>query len=416
MKYLFLRFLFFLVALSFFDVLSGTTKFILSSCSEEYNTRYFYCRDTPIPMRSNGVFIIDVDFPNSFVVELAPLLEGQKTVLVNNGYKKLKIERKRGNYIMKNIITRIEDDESKISLYFVENRLIVYIGDNQVHEFELDLNRDKKIGIQCSKKRNNICRFLYCYEPVPFTISNYGDGLEKMIDSKKISPRMSFQNVGEPYSVTSSSVIRKNSLSSTRFEYQYKDSKAANKSTTQRARSEILGVYSHSPMNKWIIEYDLFIPEETVDDSKNFDIITQIHEGSSKSTTPAFYLALFDGNAKCNIRGDFTKIEDWEVGKNPVYINSYNLIYLKKNMWHHIKIYLKESYQPELKPVTRIWIDGILRIDVNDPNCYNFNPRKPNDYNYFKFGIYKPGWLTQSSCSNNLSKRVYYFDNIVVKN
>lgn len=398
-------------------IMAKDVYYNLSTASDKYNTKYFYCNFHICPTDDDEVFYIDTVLPTAFVVETNALENGDKIDFVYNKTKFFRIKKKRGYYSFGTVTTKAKfQDEQKLSLYYVNNKLIVYIDDTKIFVKQLQINIQKKIGIKWHNIGNLTSHFLCCYEPIPFHLSDYGKEMDNPDFFKESKLMMITQNVGEIYNISFSSDTICHSLFSTRFEYRFNDTKMNNMTSTQRGRSEISGVWSHSPMNKWIIEFDLYIPMETLDDEEYFEIITQIHEGSNKSTTPAFYLSILNGTLKYNLRGDELLIDKWDGKEHPIYRNSGELSYLEKNRWFHIKVFLKEACLKELLPLTKIWIDNKLVLETYAPNCYIFTPRKPENYSYFKFGIYKPGWMLLRECIPNLSKRIYFFDNIMVYN
>ena len=202
---------------------------------------------------------------------------------------------------------------------------------------------------------------------------------------------------------------------SIRFEYRYEDSRELNKGRTQRGRSELSGVHAKSPMNKWIIEFDLFIPNETQADSLYRDVITQIHESSLISgVSPGFSIGIKGDNLIAKVQGMAGVLSKNPVENKKKMKRVYgDLGRISKNEWHHIKIYLREAYVVEMMPRTVIWLDGVKKISLDEPNCYSYTPRNTT-YNYLKFGIYKWDWLNKEPVSGT-ERRVYYFDNYMVK-
>lgn len=399
------------------SLMASDIVYTLSSTSEDYNTKYFYCKTLNQQINDDQILHVEAELPSSFVMEIGALDIGGETTIVYNGTKSLRVTKKRGRYKIGGTLTLNSfKGEKKLSFYFVNDKLIIYVDDTLIYNKKLIINKNKKIGVKFSANSKHTNHFLVCYEPIPFVVSDYGKEFEHNFIPEKSSLRVVKENVGKDYSLNTNSIITCNSSYSTRFEYQFQDSKEEGKTSTQKSRSEIAGVCSFSPMNKWIIEFDVYIPSETKDDNENFELITQIHEGSTKPTTPAFYLAMLGGYLKYNLRGDSTRIEEWDTKVQPSSRCSANLSYLEKNRWHHIKVYIKESYLIDLQPLTKIWVDDSLLLETDAPNCYCYEPRIEGRYGYFKFGIYKPGWMTLNGCDPLLAKRVYYFDNIVVRN
>ena len=88
---------------------------------------------------------------------------------------------------------------------------------------------------------------------------------------------------------------------------------------------------------------------------------------------------------------------------------------MKKDTWHHVKIYLKLAYQRSMMPQTIVWVDSKKVLESNLPNCYNYTPKKAGVYDYIKFGIYKSSWLGLKQKPEGTDRRIYYFDNYKVK-
>lgn len=394
-----------------------TTEYKLSSQSECYNTRYFICHDFDSRKIIDTTYYVSPCLPESFVVEVGMIQTGEELCFVYNNNKELRISNKGCCLIVGGKRIDHSDDSKdfvKISLYFVNDKMVVYLNDEKKSERCFRINKHKKIGI---KKANNNATdgFFYCYEPIPFKEVNYGMLLEegRLLKSKEV--RMYPHNVGADYSLTYPTDITFNSKRSIRFEYRKEDSQNEDASQMQRGRSELSCVYSHSPQNKWIIEYDIYLPEETVDDDQFPEIITQIHEGSNRSTSPAFSMQVRSGWLCCVIRGDKEKIEQWGKRKQPEAKHTGKIIYLQKKRWYHVKLYVKEGWRCEMIPFTKIWVDGVLLYESEKVNCYSYEPRSEGNYNYLKFGVYKSGWLTTNVVQPELRVRTYIFDNFVVK-
>lgn len=390
-------------------------EFDISQYSEEYNTRYIYCWDCPFDDVDTTLYVTGI-MPESFVVELGTLRSGDKTALIYNDNKRIVISNNNNSLkIGRNDIGILDCDDSKLSLYFVNGKMIVYVNERKKADVLFKLDRRKKIGVRLSKEKGFTCRYFSCYEPVAFMIADYGEALENGKVEKNKEIRMGLHNVGEAYNITFPSDIAKESKRSIRFEYRYENTKRDSANEMRRARSEISGVFSKSPKNKWIIEYDLYVPEETIDDDSLFECITQIHEGSRYPKSPSFCLKVKGGILYSNIKGDSIRIENWRKKINPMSNFSKPLIYLEKNRWYHVKLYLKEGWQVEDCPLTKIWIDDTLLFESKLPNCYKYLPQSRGHYDYLKFGIYKSGWMKAKNVDEKLQKRVYFFDNFIVK-
>lgn len=389
-------------------------EYQLSIDSEEYNTKYLYNGIFDQPKFTHEIQYIPVSLPKSFVIELGSLENGHQSVLIYDDTKKFTISKKGNRYFFNGTPTKNNFlGENKISLYFTNNKILIYIDEKKVEEKTISFDYKKKIGIKWAKNESVSYRFLNIYEPKPYKQINYGKIFEQGDDANTML-LLKQQNVGKKYNLTFPTNISKESKRSIRFEYRFEDSKDYNKSKTARGRSEIYGVHSTSIMNKWIIEFDLLVPRQTADDAQSTECITQLHEGFYHPTVPAFHLGVKNGYLYCKLRGDsiLRSEKDKITAKNYV---TKKLCYLEKDRWYHIKVFVKEGYQKSLMPLTKIWIDKQLFFESNLPNCYNYIPRKDGKYSYLKFGIYKSRWLSQKECDPKTDTRVYYFDNYLVK-
>ena len=169
-------------------------------------------------------------------------------------------------------------------------------------------------------------------------------------------------------------------------------------------------------MGKWVIEFDFYVPKETADDSQRYDIITQLHDYSKQALSPAFCIGMKGGELFCRLRGDSIPVEQWKKQNEPVSgTHITTLGYLTKDTWHHVKIFLKLSFQRSMNPLTVIWLDSEKVFESDLPNCYNYEPKNPGVYDYIKFGIYKSSWLGLAQKPVDTDRRIYYFDNYKVK-
>ena len=396
-------------------IIHATDKeYQLSAYSEEYNTHYFFCLNNNSLLHCEEYIFIDKSLPSAFVVEIASLKDGEKTILLYNDSIELPIAKAQGKYsINNNVASNYIFGEKKLSLYFINSKLVFYIDEKRTAELPFVYDHHKKIGVRL-KKDFNPCRFFYCYEPVPFLTANYGTFFELGDTRKTEGIRAVPHNVGKPHCLTFPTDVTCGSARSIRFEYRLDDVNAKGINSMRRARSEISGVFCHSPMNKWIIEYDFYVPIDTQDDD-GFEIITQIHEGSKTPVAPSFCIWMENGLMGCTVKGDSCLLENPNIQGNVVHHYAAGMLKVQKGKWHHIKIYVKEGYQYSSLPLTKVWIDSKLMLELHAPNCYNYEPTKADYYSYLKFGIYKPGWISNSGRGYKTSKRVYYFDNMVVK-
>lgn len=396
--------------------LSEANIFQLSERSEKYNIHYLYHQNFTEALIKDTIVYLKKNLPESFVIELGGLKNGQKTIFVYNDYHELLITKRSNRYIIGGKTMGVSTiDDHKLSLYFVHGKVIVYADEKKLGYISLRFNHHKRIGVKCSKKGNLSNKFLCCYELCKFKEMNYGQRLDAGI-LPRATGILSSQGIEEPYSLILPKDTICESPRSIRFEYRFEDSKKEGKTKTQKGRSEISGVHSSSLMGKWIIEFDLLIPQKTIDDNKYYEIITQLHEGSMDAISPAFCILVQKGELCCRLRGDSIPIGQWKKRNKPTngqYMKS--LGYLEKNKWHHIKIFIREAYQRSMNPLTVIWVDSMKVFESNHPNCYNYEPRRKGMYNYIKFGIYKPAWIGLKECLEGTSKRIYYFDNYKVR-
>ena len=391
-------------------------EYSLSEGSELYNTHYFFFQVFPASPGKDTVVYVNSALPSSFVIEHNGLDKGEKTLLLYNDTCKLLISKIDGCYIVnKKKIKAHNTNDRKLLLYFVNSKVVIYSGEVKAGEIALDFNHLKRIGVALKKNKDFSCKYLGCYEPCEFREMDYGKTLDDGV-YKRIKSKMTKQGVDDDYSLTFPDDIRYNSPRSIRFEYRFEDSKKEGKTKTQRGRSEISGVHSSLLMGKWIVEFDLYIPHETIDDGVLRECITQLHDNSTVALSPAFSIGLVGGELYCRLRGDSIPIEQWEKRNRPAggtHIST--LGYLKKDTWHHVKIYLKLAYQRSMNPQTIIWIDSEKVFESNWPNCYNYEPKKAGVFDYIKFGIYKSGWLGLKKKPVGTDRRIYYFDNYRVK-
>lgn len=411
-----LFFSFFLNIMSFFQCHfeKSSIEYILSAQSEDYNTVYLFHNNMLTPILNNKIQYIPILLPQSFVVEIGGLVNGDQAVLIYNDNTELVISKNANHYYVDGVmLDKMYEVEKRLSFYFVNNKIIIYIDDNKVYEKRTFYDSRKKVGIKLSQKKSQSNQFLNCYLPLPFQQVNYGEAFETDSDYQNFI-KVSKQNVGEKYSITFPTNITNRSLSSIRFEYRYENSKNLSKNKTARGRSEISGVRANSPMNKWIIEFDIYVPHTTIDDSESSECITQLHEGFSNSTVPAFNIGVDNGFLYCRLRGDSILRKKGDK-ICPQHTYTKKLCYLEKDRWYHIKAFVKEGYQSAYNPLTKIWIDNELVFESKLPNCYHYDPSREGRYNYIKFGIYKSKWLSKNDCNPRTKTRVYYFDNYLVK-
>ena len=390
-------------------------EYQLETYSEDYNTRFFYCKDFEESNDYDSTYFVKAQLPRTFVIETSMLRKGEKMVLLYNDYKELVLCNPKGRLKIDNKkCGKRNKTYTKLSLYFINGKMVVYLDDERIKEREFSVDVNRQIGFRFESAFTDSDHFFSCYEPVPFKVADYGEVLEsgKIVDKGNV--RIAPHNVGEAYNLTFPSDVTNQSARAIKFEYRYDNINKKGASTMQQARSEISGVFSESPKNKWIIEYDLYVPKEMADDEKNIEIITQLHEYSNFPTTPAFCLYVLGGTLKCALRGDNIDISFWEKGK-PRHITSGTIGYLSKGEWHHVKAYVKEGWQKDDKPLTKVWLDGYLMYESDSPNCYKYETKREGRYDYLKFGIYKSSWLKEKNVDASLQVRTYYFDNVIVK-
>ncbi len=391
-------------------------QYELAALSEAYNIHYLYHQNFTEPIRQDSMVYIDAKLPAQFVVELGALKEGESSLLIYNNNKELLIAKSNRRYTVNG--KRMKNDyldDTKLSLYFVNNKVVLYVDEKQAVYVKLNFDHRMKIGVKCTKDGRYNYNYLNCYKPCEFKNIDYGQLMDEGVWVTR-KGKLLQQNVGEDYSLRLSPDITCLSQYSIRFEYRFEDSKKEGKSKTQRGRSEIAGVSSSSLMGKWVIEFDFFVPHETADDSLRYDMITQLHDHSTQALSPAFSMLMKNGELICRLRGDSIPVEQWEQHNKPAGgTHILPLGYLKKDTWHHVKIYLKLAYQRSMMPQTIVWVDSKKVLETNLPNCYNYMPKKAGAYDYIKFGIYKWSWLGLKRKPQGTDRRIYYFDNYKVK-
>lgn len=402
-----MKFLLFFILLSDFSAMLAR-QYDLSTDSEEYNTFYFYKTNFNRVFENDTLIIVNKIQPSSFVIETNFLENDKQIFVLYNTGDKICIQKVNGRYKVDGIVCKFHFvHEHKISIYIVGRKMLFYVDDQCIYIKKIDIDTQKNVGVLFPK--GSKCLFLNCYEPIPFANYDYGANIDN--NSIRLTP----QNVGEEYNLT---FLMDDLLSCRRlirFEYRFDDILKKEKNGVLRSRSEISGVFSKSPLNKWIIDYDILIPSGTADDERDFEIITQIHEHSKDPISPSFCLFVQTGYLFCGIRGDSIPIGLWEKRNIPTHQDVGKLIYFNKNEWYHIKIFIKEGYQCIDEPLTKVWVNSHLFFESKKPNCYNYEPIKDGFYNYLKFGIYKPGWLETKKCEFNKRRRIYIFRNFVVR-
>ena len=177
-------FSFFLNIMSLFQYYFGkaSTEYMLSVHSEDYNTVYLFHKNILTPILNNKIQYIPILLPQSFVVEIGGLVNGDQAVLIYNDNTELKISKKANHYYVDRVILdEMYEVEKKISFYFVNNKILLYIDDNKVFEKRTFYDSRKKVGIKWVQKKSQSNQFLNCYLPLPFQQVNYGEAFE--IDS-----------------------------------------------------------------------------------------------------------------------------------------------------------------------------------------------------------------------------------------
>ncbi len=387
-------------------------KYDISPLSETFNTHYlihgFISNDTV----EDSVYSIPFHLHDGFVIELGALRNGERACVVYNDSMNIVVGKNEGKYVINDVaFENVLDGEKKISLYFIGNQVYFYVDEILMDSLNVRYDLLKHFGIRLKKEYSYT--FFNCYYPEPFHVVDYGELLEKNNPKNSV---IKFQNVGETYSVTFPVDVVNKSQKSIRFEYRYSDSKKMFMSKMRRGRSEIAGVHASSPMNKWIIEFDLYLPISMKSDSLYSDCISQLHESSLlEGLSPGFSLRIKNENLFLKLLGYDEKIGPREkIKRNKLRTRYKNLGPLSKGVWHHIKVYVREAYSEMMMPLTVVWVDGKMVAYENAPNCYNYLSKKKGFYNYIKFGIYKWDWLIKKPIPGT-EERVYYFDNYSVK-
>lgn len=158
-------------------------------------------------------------------------------------------------------------------------------------------------------------------------------------------------------------------------------------------------------VERWY-SFDVFIPTDYPDDATP-EIIAQWHERPDFELgedwrSPPISLRHQNGNCFLNLL--------WSAA--PVNTNltalsrKFELGKIKKGVWTNWIFQIKFSWEAD--GILNLWQDGKKVLSYKGPNCYN--DRRGN---YFKLGIYKPGWKDRLSITTRaVHKRILYFSNI----
>lgn len=393
---------------------ANSPEYLLSQTSEEYNTHYLFHGNIDNVLQ-DSIYYAPTDLEDGFVLEIGALQEGQKSCIVYNDSLNIIIKKESGHYYVNSYkIGKSVFESKKVSLYFVNAKVHMYIDEILEYTFPLNYNVEKRVGIRWNSMGDFSYSYFNGYEPKTFKVADYGNMFDSAVSGRK-GPFFVEQHVGRDYSITYPSDKTFKSAKSIRFEYRYVDAHMLFKTQTQRGRSEISAVSAESPMSKWFFDFDLLIPSETKDDPFHREVLTQIHDFSSvQGLSPSFALGIEKGALYVNLLGNDSVVSSLDQVKKKLVRTYQNLGRLQRDSWHHIKIYVKQAYDTRMMPLTIIWVDGREVFRNESPNCYNYKPRKQNHYDYAKFGIYKWGWLNKKLAPGT-EKRIYYFDNYVIK-
>ena len=206
------------------------------------------------------------------------------------------------------------------------------------------------------------------------------------------------------YSISTVDSLSKTGNKSVRFELNNTDPIIGN-----GKRAELL-LFSEKSSNieRWY-RFDVYLPENYQNDPL-FDIIAQWHE------TPDFDLGETWRSPPIAL---MTRKNFWELrilwADKPVNTNKTisgsKLIPLgnyEKNKWVEWVFHIKYSYGDD--GLMEIWKNKKKVLEHQGPNYYN-DKKGP----FFKFGIYKPDWMTKTK-NLAVTKRVLFFDNVAIGN
>lgn len=163
-------------------------------------------------------------------------------------------------------------------------------------------------------------------------------------------------------------------------------------------RAELLRPREFYHGETYIIKWKTFLPDFfEIDDDKNEEIITQIHQ-NAPSGSPPFALGIA-GNR-------YFMVSDTPAGKNKKFFGN---VTGDKGKWINWTLEYKPAFSAN--GLSKLSMNGQPVADFTGPNAY------PNrDVGYLKIGIYKWFWNKQSYPSKVNSLTVYFDDVSISQN
>lgn len=135
-----------------------------------------------------------------------------------------------------------------------------------------------------------------------------------------------------------------------------------------------------TPGHEYLIRWRTYLPHDFRFDSKQFAIVTQIHQGEH-SGSPPFMLQLVGSEYAISIRG----------GRDMAHDTQQHLCCATNDRGRWVNWMIR--YAPDSsgrRAITQVWKDNVAVFDANGvPNAYI-----GDRHSYLKFGIYKPSWQT----------------------
>ncbi|MCA8102051.1 MULTISPECIES: polysaccharide lyase [Burkholderia cepacia complex] len=146
--------------------------------------------------------------------------------------------------------------------------------------------------------------------------------------------------------------------------------------------------------HEYLIRWRTYLPSDLGFDSKQFAIITQIHQGAHSGSPPVM-LQLFGSEYVISVRG----------GRDTTYDTQRHLCCAANDRGRWVDWVIR--YAPDSsgrQAITQVWKDELAVFEANGiPNAY-----VGDQHSYLKFGIYKPSWQTYPTDVDALA--VYFGD------
>ncbi|QRR05981.1 hypothetical protein FPJ27_05770 [Burkholderia sp. MS455] len=135
-----------------------------------------------------------------------------------------------------------------------------------------------------------------------------------------------------------------------------------------------------APGHEYLIRWRTYLPSDLRFDSRQFAILTQIHQGEHSGSPPVM-LKLFGSEYIISVRGGHDTTQDTQ--------RHLCCAANDRGRWVDWTI----RYAPDSsgrQAITQVWKDKLAVFDANGiPNAY-----VGDRHSYLKFGIYKPSWQT----------------------